>query len=432
MKDNVEFNDININLKEFNIKTEDEQNNQIEEVLNEIYSGKVRISKRLIFKVIRLTWNIDDAFVYLPHNVKVVKENMTLTFTKEKKKRSKLLLIMLIALLIFSLIGATYTGFNYLKLANLNLDIHNDGIRLLNVDLDGDYEPDINIDLNGDKIPDVNIDYQGDKKARFNIDTTGDGKADSNLVTVPKDGKCGLNCDIDGDGWPDINIDLDGDGIANINIDTDGDLIPDLNIDISGNGKCDLMCDEDNDGICDYNCVYIPVEVEKESPSKESETTTKPRVEMEINKHEDGSGETELATPNLIIEYKDGLTISAHGLFPDDQPNLTEDQVQDPRKEFVIENLSTSPITYSLMWKVEQFTFLTDHLEYSVVGHNGGYKTDWRPVPSSDSYIVKDFAIAPRTTQKYIVNLRLKGLGKPQDEDQGKSFVGKIEVKLDS
>ena len=303
--------------------------------------------------------------------------------------------------------------------ANLNKDIDGDGIPDINIDINGDGIADINIDLDGDNIPDVNIDYKGNRKAVFNVDTNGDGKADTNFVNDATNGKkCSINCDLDGDGWPDINIDLDGDGIPDVDIDTDGDGIPDLNLDLDGDGICDLMCDTNGDGICDEKCIKTP-------DYKEDHKNTGSSIHT-------GQGNVEASTPYLLINYNDGVTVNVKGLLPDDQLLVPGYDLEKPIKEFTIENLSDYPIYYAIKWNVKSNTFITNNLEYKIVGSNGAPTISARSVPKKSTQIVEKILIMPRVSQKFRVEINLKGTGTPQNEDQGKQFIGQIDIELDT
>src|SRR5574344_2140982 len=254
----IGFNGKTIDLVKFNIETAENQYKIIETTLNEIYQNNIKVTKKHIMKVINLTCNPKDDYLYLPYDLKVSKEKLLLNFTVEKKKPIGIgWIIFMIWLFIFSLIGATYAGIKYLSLADLNKDIDGDGIADINIDINKDQKAEINIDTNDDKKPNVNIDYKSNRKSVFNIDTNGDGKADSNFINdaTDKSKTCTVNCDLNGDGWPDINLDLDGDGTPDTDIDTDGDRVADLNIDVNGDTVCDLMCDTDNDKLCDENCI---------------------------------------------------------------------------------------------------------------------------------------------------------------------------------
>ncbi len=408
-----------IDLSKFNLKTEKDQMEELEKVLKEIYQDDLKIANRHILKCLKLTWDINDNYTFLPHNLKVSREKLKLKFEVTPKKNISFgWVIFSVWMLVFALIGATYFGFQYLRVADLNKDIDGDGIPDINIDINNDKIADINIDTNGDNIPDINIDYKGNRKAVFNIDTDGDGIADSNLVTDATNGKkCNLNCDIDGDGWPDLNLDLDGDGIADVDIDTDGDGIADLNLDLNGDGICDLMCDTDGDLICDYKCIKTPDGGDEEGPKTGSSTQT-------------GDGNIETSTPYLVINYNEGLTVNVKGLLPDDQPPIPGYEHVKPVKEFVVENLSDYPIYYGLSWKVDKNTFVSNNLKYTIVGTNGGPSFPLATMPKRNSVITTRILIMPRVTQKFRVEINLQGTGAPQNEDQGKEFAGYIEIDL--
>lgn len=406
-----------IDLIKFNVKSPEEQNSEVENVLKEIYQDDLKISKKHISKVIKLTYSAKDNYTFLPYNLKVSKEKLSLKFEVLPKKPVGIgWVIFSIWLFIFAVIAATYAGFNYLRLSDLNKDIDGDGIPDINIDINNDGEADINIDVDGDDIPDLNIDYKGNRKAVFNIDTDGDGIADSNLVNDATDGNpCDINCDINGDGWPDLNIDLDGDGVPDVDMDTNGDGIADLNIDSDGDGICDINCDTNGDGLCDYRCLQAH-ELDDGLSTGTSVVT--------------GTGKVETATPYLIINYEHGLTVNVQGLLPDDQPPIPGHTNEKPVKEFIVENMSDYPIYYSLRWNVTTNTFITDNLKYTMVGSNGGPSLDKTTMPKRSATIFENILIMPRVTQKFRVEMNLEGTGEPQNEDQGRLFVGHVDVIL--
>lgn len=410
-----------IDLVKFNEKTDKEQKEQIQKLLEDAYGDSLKIDRKYIMKVLRLTWNPKDDFTYLPYNLKVTKDKLSLSFEVVKKKPVPLgLLIFLIWLFCFALIGATYYGVKYVRLASLNKDIDGDGIADINIDLDGDGLADINIDTNGDGKPELNIDYRHSQKSIFNIDTDNDGFADSNLINDatknPKE--CRINCDTDGDGWPETNIDLDGDGVPETNLDTDGDGIPDLNLDIDGDGKCDLMCDTDGDKKCDEKCIKPDDGIIDDNGNINPNNP---------NKNQTGDNSTDASTPTLMINFVDGGMLDVDNLYPDDQPGLPPIY---PTKTFYVENLSTIPLVYTLKMNIIENTFTTSNLKYKLEGTNGGANFDYQTVPKGSGYIVRDIKIAPRVTHKYTMTFKLQGTNSPQNEDQGKVLTGKIEIEL--
>lgn len=406
----------NIDLIKFNNKSDKDQIEIIEEVLKEIYGDNLKVTKKLVMKVIRLTLNPKDDFIILPYSLKVSKEKLNLNFNVVSKNSvSTGTMIFLIWLFIFSLIGATYAGIKYLSLADLNKDIDGDGIADINIDINSDSKADINIDSNNDDKPDINIDYKGNRKSVFNIDTDGDGIADSNMVNdaTNKNNKCEINCDINGDGWPDLNLDLDGDGEPDSDIDTDGDGVADLNLDTNGDGVCDVMCDTDDDGVCDENCINTT------TPKKENGSSTS-----------SGDPNTSSSTPMLLINYTDGVTVNVSDLMPDDQPLADGVERKKPYKTFTIENMANYPMTYSLKWEIDSNTFVTDNFKFKIESTNGGYKSNYKTVPKNDSYIVKNITIQPRVKQKYTITFNLVGTNTVQNEDQGRIFQAKIEAEV--
>ena len=420
-KEKKKFNPLNtfsgksIDLVKFNTLDDKAQYKQIEDTLKEIYGDNLKITRHQVLKVLRLTLNPKDDYIYLPYNLKVSKEKLLLNFTYKKKKDISVgFLIFGIWLFIFALIGATYAGVKYLSLADLNKDIDGDGIADINIDINNDNIAEINIDTNNDKKPEINIDYKGNRKSVFNIDTNGDGKADSNLVNdATVDKKCSINCDTNGDGWPDLNLDLDGDGIVDTDKDTDGDGVADLNLDVNGDGICDIMCDTDGDNLCDQNCINTS------EPGKQNGSSTMT-----------GDPNIEASTPLLIINYIEGVTVNVQDLMPDDQPNYNTGTVVKPYKTFTVENASAYPIIYSLKWDVTYNTFVSSNFKFKVESTNGGPNLGYRTVPKTSDYLVQNITIAAKVKQKYTISFNLEGTNSPQNEDQGKIFQGSIKVEV--
>lgn len=403
-----------IDLAKFNLETEKRQYEIIEAKLKEIYEDNLEVTKKHVMKVLSLTYNPKDDYVYLPYDLKVSKEKLDLNFEVVKRVIGIGWLIFGIWLLLFALIGSTYLGFRYMNIASLNKDIDGDGIADINIDSNNDGKAEVNIDTNGNNKPDLNIDYMGRRKPIFNLDTDGDGKPDKNLVNDASDEdkrkECTINCDINGDGWPDTNLDLDGDGKPDTNIDTDGDGAPDLNIDVNGDGLCDVMCDDDDDNKCDRNCI----KPDKDDIGTGSSTVT-------------GDPSTETGTSMLIIRFTDGETVNVDNLVPDDQPHV---DIPKPYKEFTIENLSGYTMEYTLKWIVIENSFVTDHFQYKVTSNHGGLNTDFITAPKENGILGEKIVIAPGQTQEYRIDFRLYGINDNQNIDQSRIFKATIDIEV--
>lgn len=403
-----------IDLTKFNLLSDKAQYDEIKKVLEDIYKDNLKVNRKHVMKVISLTLSTADDYTYLPHNLKVSKQKLTLKFEVADKKGVGIgLLLLAFWGLIFSIVGASYAGVYYWSIKDLNKDIDGDGIADINIDIDGDKKADINIDTDKDNKPNLNIDYKGNRKTIFNIDYDGDGKADYNLVTdMTQDGAvCEINCDTNGDGWPDLNIDYDGDGKPDLDIDTNNDGIPDLNLDVDGDGKCDIMCDTDGDNVPDKNLIESPIGGGKHNGS--SSTT--------------GTPDTDQETASLILRFIDGETLSIEGIMPDDQPNYN---VIRPYKTFTVENLSNVDLTYSIIMQVGLNTFTSNNFKYKLDATNGAPSFGYTVAPRISSYLVKDVRIAKKTTQSYRVTFNLAGTKAPQNEDQGKEFKATFKIEV--
>lgn len=396
----------------------EKQEKHLEDVFDKIYSGEeIESLRKYALRCIKLTCDPKDNKIHLPYGVMVQKKENKLII-KIYNNRHWFLLLLFLTLMLLAILGASYSAVNYSIVKNLNKDIDGDGIPELNLDLNGDREAEINIDINWDNKPDLNIDYIGNRQPIFNVDKNKNGIADHNLMNqdLNKDGKCDLNCDLNKDGWPDINLNFNGNKKPEINIDTDGDKVPDLNFDMNRDMKCDLHCDINNDYICDKWCLTIP-DLENMDPVNSGSSTNIGNKELTVK-----SGE-------LILEYEDTNKVLIDNIYPDDQPNYTQDI---PTKKFKVTNKSSLYIKYNLRWVVTLNNYESDNFKFKVASTNNGANFDFKTAPKITSPLATEIIIPPFTTQEYEVDFKLQGVGGKQNYDQGKIFSGYIEIYLDN
>ncbi len=407
MKKNNKYlgNKDSIDIKEFILKKNEEQDKAIEDILNKLYEEEVETKASYIEKVLNLAYEDNDNEIYLPHSLCVKKDGNKLFFSFVNNKNTHLFIIFFLLFLFLSGF-ATYTGIKFLNSANLNIDTDGDGIADLNIDLDGDGVCDINCDTDGDGKPDLNIDYLGNRKALFNKNTE-DG-IENKMNQKDENGVCKLNCDTNDDGWPDTNIDIDGDGVPDINVDTDNDGIPDTNIDVDKDMVPDINVDDDNDGVCDRNCTFVS--------NKDGDLTI-------------GDNDISADSAKLIARFEDGNNVRVTDLYPTDQQGNVTKTVPDVK--FSVENTTNQVLYYTINWLNIVNTFESENFQFSVWSDYSGYKTDFTTAPFSDGILKDHIAIAPHTKQSYTVSFRLRGTGTEQNYDQGKTFKGKLTVKLE-
>lgn len=405
-----------ISLEKLNKLESKEQYDLLKNTLIKIYEDKLQVDRKMVLKCVSLTCEPEDAINYFPFGLIVEKKRNKLIFRTEKKSNIILLLIF-VNILAFVMIAASYSAIDFLSRKDLNKDIDGDGIPDINLDINDDGKAEINIDTNGDDKPNINIDYKGNRKSIFNIDTDGDNKPDKNLVVYTKICKKNqVNCDTNGDGWPDTNLDLDGDGIADMDIDSDENGIIDLNIDINRDGICDINCDIDGDWKCDEKCISIEIiEKEKTPTNGSSSTTGNPGVGMNTDY-------------SLKIIFNDSSELIAENIFPDDQPGIEPTII--PDKVFTIENTTGMTVFYNIRWEVASNTFTTNNFMYKVVSTNGGGVLDFTTYPKNNHVFLTNIPIAPYTTQKYTISSKLHGINAAQNEDQGKQFIGRLQVDI--
>ena len=410
------FEPIVLKIEEINNLTKKEQEKYFENIFEKIYtSEEVESIKNCALKCIKLLNRQRNDKIRLPYKVIVEIDSKNIIIKLDNKKRF-FMIIILLGLLLLTIIGTSYSYINYINMLELNKDIDGDGIADINIDLNKDRIPEVNVDTNKDNKPDYNIDYKGNRKPIFNIDTNHNGKADYNLINrdLNNDGKCDLNCDTNNDGWPDLNLDINGDMIADLYIDTDNDGKADLNFDLDNNMVCDLHCDRDGDKVCDTYCLsreqLLEVDPIKTGSSKNV-----------------GNKEVNLQTGDLILESEDDNAVVVTDIFPDDQLYYEE---KIPTKTFRVMNKSGAYIVYNLKWVVSINDYVTDNFKYSVKSTLDGANFDFIPAPKTTSDMAQDIIIPPYSTQEYEVNFKLEGTHSNQNEDQGRTFVGHIEVYI--
>lgn len=413
-KNKNKYKQITIILSEFNKLDADSQKSKIEETLNTMYDGNVKVENAYIMKCIKLSISKFDDELHLPKGLLVQKDDEKMLFSFKEHRNTMLLIFLFTIMLMIGIFSATYSAIVMVRQKQVNVDLDGDGIPDLNIDTDNDGNPNINIDLTGDRKPNLNIDYRHNHMSIFNIDTNGDGKPDSNMVNDATDGKtCSLNCDKDGNGWPDYNIDLDGDGKADLYIDINNDGNADLNFDTDNDGTCDLMCDTDGDSKCDKYCSAALNGTDNSVKDGNGSIVV------------EGNENTDLSTAGLMVFYQDYGELSVSGLFPDDQPGM---DVVFPQKKFTIKNESNYTVRYNLNWVVYKNEFESDNFKYKLEASNGGYSQDYMTAPKGNGSLTTNVTIAPLTTQSYTITFKLQGTGTDQNYDQNKVFSGYIKV----
>ena len=121
-----------------------------------------------------------------------------------------------------------------------------------------------------------------------------------------------------------------------------------------------------------------------------------------------------------------------------DSPAFTENNIKpgwNISKTFSVENISGRTYIYDLMLDDLINTFVTTGgLQYKIESTNSGYNTnnEWIDVPKSasanDATIASNISVATNVTQSYTIYLRYYDTGLNQDDDQGKTFSGKIAI----
>ena len=411
LEKNKVFKDEELDVLKFNELDAKMQADIIRLILEDIYTGtkEIDIDNKYVLKCLKLTCDEFDNNAHLPLGLLVKKENDIMTFTFQKRI-GMWFIIGLLGALLFTVVGATYSAFNFIKLKDLNKDIDGDGVADINIDIDNDEEADINIDLNGDDIPDVNIDYKGNRELIFNI-VSGDEILNP-INVLNSEGVCIRNCDTNNDGWPDTNLDLTGDEKVTIDLDLNNDKKADMNLDMNGDGKCDLHCDDNDDGVCDTYCLS-------------SDDMSQVIISINGSSEIVGNTTTTNATATLEIEYVDRSDVVVQNILPDD---MEGEGTVIPDKEFTVKNKSPYYVQYHLKWENVENTFITDNFKFKVECQERCKTLPFTTAPKEDEIFIRDIMIAPDQTHVYKVGFKLQGTNEPQNDDKDKLFQGKIQV----
>jgi len=266
----------------------------------------------------------------------------------------------------------------------------------------------------------LNCDWNNDGICDWNCDTTGNGECDWNCFEdrkTPDDGweYCYLNCDQDNNGVCDWNCDTTGNGECDCNCFPEGSY-PGNGGECNFNCECEYICEEN----CDEN--NPPMTTTRSITTTRRPTgTTRPG----------GTTTTSIRPEQIVVRYFDERIINISNLLPTGQPNVIG-EIVNPQKRFSLENTSNFAVEYQLVLVVEENTFTTNNFMYRVsVSGGGGFSANWVTVPSGTTTIARRVVIPPRTTQTYTFDFMLQGTGQPQNEDQGRTFIGYVRVSLD-
>lgn len=347
---------------------------------------------------------------------------------EEEKQKKKAFWIMFFCLFIilFSVLGATYSYIRVYVGTNreLNIDTDGDGIPDLNIDPDGDGICNVNCDNNGDKKPYLNVSYNKKHLSPlFNLDTDGDGVPDKNLINqdLDHDGICDLNCDTNNDGFPDKNVDMDGDGKPDINIDTDGDGVCNLYCDTNGDGVCDLYCDIKNENSCNLNC-------DTNGDGKcdlNCDTDGDGICDLYCDTNGDGVCDTKCET-DPIVEVKKEL----HVYYRKEVIGIDVAPGWQDTLRFSVENKSDKTMIFDIDWvNVKNEFSVANTITYSI-WKDGILLNNNLPVPKTNGKLLQGILIPANTTYVYEIEYKFNDLPDvDQTMDLGKTFKAQLEVK---
>ena len=124
-----------------------------------------------------------------------------------------------------------------------------------------------------------------------------------------------------------------------------------------------------------------------------------------------------VTTPHLHITYESGNEILAENAVPG----------WNDSKEIKVTNNSSIKVYYDLIWTDITNTFEDKNdLVYSISGHQTKSNT---PNPIEEDIMIGNIGIEPGVTHTYTLRVDFLSQGRNQDINQGKVFMGKIEVR---
>lgn len=126
---------------------------------------------------------------------------------------------------------------------------------------------------------------------------------------------------------------------------------------------------------------------------------------------------------SLTIEYKNKNEINETDIKPGFSKTIN----------FTISNKENAPAGYKIYWLVSKNEFVNDDFVYTLTATNPG--TGGTVVTANNAVMPKKTTsigtgvIPKNTVQTYTLNIKFIETGVNQDENQNKTFIGKIEVR---
>lgn len=127
------------------------------------------------------------------------------------------------------------------------------------------------------------------------------------------------------------------------------------------------------------------------------------------------------------------------GITYDSGPNLiaTLDYGNFVTKTFRVTNTGDSAVVYNIVWTNVTNNFgIPDELKYTVVGSlesgtGSAGNLSSTTVPTGNGTMISGVTINPNTTHAYTVRIDFIDPEIPRDDNQGKIFIGRIQINAD-
>src|SRR5574344_1320238 len=127
---------------------------------------------------------------------------------------------------------------------------------------------------------------------------------------------------------------------------------------------------------------------------------------------------TEITTGTLKLRLTDTNILNMDNAYP----GRTES------KTFTVENIGSAVASYDILLTDVSTSFIGNDLKYTITSNNnGGSKTE-TTLPNTDETIIENAVIEPGIVQTYTLTITFKETGLDQNNNQGATYTGLIQI----
>ncbi len=135
--------------------------------------------------------------------------------------------------------------------------------------------------------------------------------------------------------------------------------------------------------------------------------------------NEEASG-MKITTDDVFIAYEDGEKIILSKMLPGFIS----------AKTFSVTNNSATSKEYSIVFTNVESTMVGNDFVFTLTSTNGGAEISETVMPIEDTALVISVSIPANITQTYTMTIMYKNMPYPQNENQGATFAGRLELQV--